>query len=252
MIRNLTVAFLCAILSIELVQTALADVNAGLAALERKDYATAYREFKPAADRGHLGAQYNIGQMYLQGFGVQKSDAEAAKWYRMAANKGLAEAQYMIGLLTLKGRGVKKDELAALDWYSKAAGQGLPYAQVALGRIYEDGPPSTMLGTDIVTRGRPDYKNAKKWFEKAAKQGDRWGQFSLGMLHAKSMNRMLYPNDPRKTEAFAEAYAWWNLAAKQGISEAKTNMDALSGDMIAWDRAKRLAKEYEAKYPIGK
>ena len=46
---------------------AWADFKAGMEAYERGDYATALTEFRPLAQQGHAGAQFNLGQMYRKG-----------------------------------------------------------------------------------------------------------------------------------------------------------------------------------------
>ena len=46
---------------------AWADFKAGVEAYERGDYATALTEFRPLAQQGHAGAQFNLGQMYRKG-----------------------------------------------------------------------------------------------------------------------------------------------------------------------------------------
>ena len=46
---------------------AWADLKAGMEAYERGDYATALTEFRPLAQQGHAGAQFNLGQMYRKG-----------------------------------------------------------------------------------------------------------------------------------------------------------------------------------------
>ncbi len=46
---------------------AWADFQAGLEAYDRGDYATALTEFRPLAQQGHAGAQFNLGQMYRKG-----------------------------------------------------------------------------------------------------------------------------------------------------------------------------------------
>ena len=43
------------------------DFMAGVVAYERGDYATALTEFRPLAQQGHAGAQFNLGQMYRKG-----------------------------------------------------------------------------------------------------------------------------------------------------------------------------------------
>jgi len=46
---------------------AWADFEAGVLAYIQGDYATALTEFRPLAQQGHAGAQFNLGQMYRKG-----------------------------------------------------------------------------------------------------------------------------------------------------------------------------------------
>ncbi|MFP6777946.1 MAG: hypothetical protein VCB06_06185 [Alphaproteobacteria bacterium] len=59
--------------------SAWADFDDGLAAAQRGDYATALEEWRPLADQGHARAQFNLGVMYDNGYGVPENDAESAK-----------------------------------------------------------------------------------------------------------------------------------------------------------------------------
>ena len=45
-------------------------------AIERGDYATAMRELRPLAEQGFASAQFNLGQLYANGQGVPKDDAQ--------------------------------------------------------------------------------------------------------------------------------------------------------------------------------
>ncbi|KAI9348458.1 TPR repeat protein [Zopfochytrium polystomum] len=65
-----------------------------------------------------------LGLMYLNGEGVAKDDAEAARWFRKAAKRGLACGQRNLGVLCLEGRGVRRDPFEARKWLEKAAEQG--------------------------------------------------------------------------------------------------------------------------------
>ena len=47
-----------------------ADFNKGLDAYNDGDYATALKEWKPLAEEGNADAQYNLGVMYKNGWGV--------------------------------------------------------------------------------------------------------------------------------------------------------------------------------------
>ena len=51
----------------------------GLDAYKNKNYATALRELNPLAEQGYADAQYNLGQMYRRGQGVQQADKTAVK-----------------------------------------------------------------------------------------------------------------------------------------------------------------------------
>ena len=61
------------------------DFQKGLAAAQAGDFATALKEWKPLAEAGDVDAQYNLGIMYDNGYGVPQDYAEAVKWYRLAA-----------------------------------------------------------------------------------------------------------------------------------------------------------------------
>jgi hypothetical protein len=116
-----------------------ADFQAGMDAYNRKDFGTAYREFLPLAEQGDAKAQFSLGLMYYNGYGVPEDDAEAVQWFRLAAKQGLAEAQYKLGLMYYNGWGVPQDYAKAVRWYRLAAEQGDPNAQYKLELMYESG-----------------------------------------------------------------------------------------------------------------
>ena len=88
---------------------------------------------KKAAEQGDAQAQFNLGNCYAKGEGVNKNLKEAAYWYRKAAEQDLAEAQFTLGRCYYNGYGIDKDFKEATYWYRKAAEQGLAKAQAALG-----------------------------------------------------------------------------------------------------------------------
>ena len=55
-------------------------------------------------------AQFALGDMYDNGWGVPQDHAKAANWYRKAAEQGDAKAQHNLGWMYYKGEGVVKDE----------------------------------------------------------------------------------------------------------------------------------------------
>jgi len=137
-----------------------ADFQKGLTAAQNGDYATALREWKPLAEQGHATAQYSLGVIYDNGYGVPENDKTAVKWYRLAAEQGNDFAQYNLGLMYDNGQGVPEDDKTAVKWYRLAAEQGNASAQSNLGAMYDD-------GTGVIQ----DYVRAHMWYNIAASSG---------------------------------------------------------------------------------
>lgn len=99
----------------------LAGFDEGLAAFDKKDYATALREWRPLASNGDARAQFNLGVMYANGRGVPQDYKEAVKWYRLAADQGNAIAQSSLGVRYANGQGVVSSRVAAYALYNVSA-----------------------------------------------------------------------------------------------------------------------------------
>ncbi len=151
------IAALCAGFTLGLTAPAGAGVDEGWAAYNRGDYATAVREWRPLAKRGHAEVQNILGFMYSKGRGVPQDYTETMGWWRKAADQGYAEAQYNLAILYFKGIGVPQDYAQAVKWFRKAAEQGNAQAQNNLGAIYFNG-----YGVG------QDYVRAYMWFNLAA------------------------------------------------------------------------------------
>ncbi|KAE9526012.1 tetratricopeptide repeat protein [Testudinibacter aquarius] len=96
-------------------------------------------QWRTYAQKGNSDAQYNLGVLYDQGWGVKQNDATAAKWYEKAAKQGDTKAQFNLGNMYYEGRGVKQNKTTAAKWFEKAAKQGHVRSQSRLGFMYEWG-----------------------------------------------------------------------------------------------------------------
>ncbi len=65
-----------------------ADFDKGLTAYQNGDYVTALNEFTPLAEQGDADAQFSLGYMYDNGWGVLQNYATAYAWYNIAASNG--------------------------------------------------------------------------------------------------------------------------------------------------------------------
>ena len=70
------------------VTPAIADFDAGMAAYQRGDYVTAFREFKPLAEKGAAQAQNILGVMYDKSQGVPQDYVQAHMWFNLAGAQG--------------------------------------------------------------------------------------------------------------------------------------------------------------------
>ncbi len=130
--------FVC-MLGVLPLQAARADLDAGLEAVQRKDYAAARVEFEILAEKGDPDAQVNLGNLYMKGWGVAQDYAAAYDWYRKAADQNSRIAQSKLGVLHYYGLGTVKDGTEAARWFEMAADRGDPSAQAALGTLYAQG-----------------------------------------------------------------------------------------------------------------
>jgi len=110
--------------SILLREALAAEYEAGLEAVQKEDYKTALRKWKPLAEAGNSDAQFGLGYMYLQGKGVVLNYKRAMNWFRLAAEQGDPDAQNNLGLMYAVGSGVVEDPVYALMWFNLAASAG--------------------------------------------------------------------------------------------------------------------------------
>ncbi len=102
------------------ITTERARYESVLAALQRRDYVTAYRRILPLANQGHAHAQYTVGFLYAFGRGVEQDPDVAIQWYRKAAEQGLPEAHIALGIMYESGASVARDLSEAHRRYSLA------------------------------------------------------------------------------------------------------------------------------------
>ena len=79
---------LAAVIAAALGTPAWADLPAAIEAYDRGDYAAAFAESKPVAERGDADAQYMMGFLYARGEGVRRNLVRAYLWFSLAARQG--------------------------------------------------------------------------------------------------------------------------------------------------------------------
>ncbi len=93
-----------------------ADLQDGINAYFDGDYAAALQNLKPEAEADDVIAQYFLGEMYLQGKGVDQDFEQAVAWYERAALNGHPDAQAALGSLEMLGLGVPRHPTSGYFW----------------------------------------------------------------------------------------------------------------------------------------
>jgi len=204
------------------------DMQRGIEAYNKGDYATALREWKPLAEQGHAKAQHNLGLMYLEGQGVNPDYKRAYELFLSSAEQGNAKSQHALGSMyepdewnmVFAPGGVLRVNLTptelseavrqAAKWYRKAAKQGHADALFQLGQM------QTEYSDDF----KLDYLTARneelKLYRKAAALGHAEAQYRLGLAYHVGFG---------VEKNYDEAGKWYGKAAKQGYRIAASSLD---------------------------
>lgn len=137
----------------------------------QKDPPLALIWFKMAAAQGHAMASNMAGRCLELGWGTAIDLVQAAAYYRQAACLGLDWGQYNLANLYATGRGLTQDEYQAFQLYWQAAQQGHAKSMNLVGRYLEEGRV-----------GPADQTAAHQWYRRSAEAGDFRGQFSLAAV----------------------------------------------------------------------
>jgi hypothetical protein len=125
--------------------------------LETKNPIKAFEYIKELADQEIPWAQYEVGNLYAQGLGVEQNGAMAIFYYGEAADFGnYAPAQCKIGQVYLHGFGLPQNLNHSARYYAKAAAQG-----------YEDSQEIFYKVLDLINSERDEDKAfLKSWVKK--------------------------------------------------------------------------------------
>ena len=80
-----------------------------------------------------------LGNCYLYGIGVNKSNEDALYWYKKSARQGNNIAQYNLGRCYLMGEIVERDYKKAFNLFKKSAAKYNIEAMFSLGCLYFEG-----------------------------------------------------------------------------------------------------------------
>lgn len=113
---------------------------AAVAAMREGNYAIAYYHWLPLAEAGDAEAQFGIGWMYHNGYGLVIDNHQTLQWWARAAQQGHLDARFALGMLYAEGdEEVARDPRWAADLYLSAARAGHEEARSMLRELLSRG-----------------------------------------------------------------------------------------------------------------
>jgi TPR repeat protein len=163
--------------------------------------------YEQAAQRGHAGAQFELGMLYKIGRRPITQDLPKARTLLGKAAPNNTAAAYEYGMLLDQGQGGDKNCREAQRWLQRAAEGGMVGAMTALG--------DSLLRS---CNGEKKPEAAAKWLRSAADKSSVAAQFSLGILYFNGDGVAKNPGEARK---------WLELAESKGHPSARFYLDRL-------------------------
>jgi len=152
--------------------SAKADYAAGQQAYASGNYAEAFRQWQRLADRGEADSQRLIGNMLLNGTGVDADIDQAFAYFHMAAAQDDVEALITLANLYREGGPVDPDYKQAVDMLYRAADTGHPIAQFDLAEIFFSGEGGVQQAKN----------HGMDWYRLSARNGILLAQFKLAQI----------------------------------------------------------------------
>ena len=175
------------------------------AAIKNGNFAEAYYLWRPLAEAGDPSAQYGIGWMYHNGYGLSVDDQKAYDWWGKAAAQNYAEAIFSIGTLYQFGYDpLKKDNRIALSYYLMAAVSGHEESRLILKTRLESGDKTI----------KPILSALLRYHLYSTISGDDYS--------ATILNQMLLKNDPRIKPVLSQLLKYHLNRAIEGDTESNT------------------------------
>lgn len=166
----------------------------------------------PAMETSANAAQseFQLGENYKSGIGVERDVELAALWYEKAASKGHAQAQHELGLLHLRGDGIARATECAEHWLALAAANGCTAANEPLALLRPQATAERHYAT-ACARACADPIGATASLERAAELGHPAAELLMGW---RAFHGVGVP------ACAATASYWYRKAAEHGMPMA--------------------------------
>ena len=154
---------------------------------KQANYTSTFNQMYAKAILGDAQSQFEIGQMFQYGIGIAQNDQAAIVFYQNAAEQQHLGAEYNLGLMYLQRAKDQSDYQTALNWLTDSAFKGNKRAQYVLARILEQGK----VGVDGTQFIQANHQQALSMLYLSASNGFGPAQYQLADYLAHEPNANL-------------------------------------------------------------
>lgn len=193
------------------------QTDRGIELFRSERYDEALTCFQTAAKAGDAEAQTRLGDMYLEGIGVEKNIQIAINMYNKAITQNYPKAMRYLGDMYRDGNGVDKDPGKAFVLYKKAADLNDSHGLLRVSQCYYSGIGvvidsvksfeycllSAEAGNEysyeqlafhyLGDGTEQDLENAAKYFELTAENRSEYGTYLLAVIYCQGPDNLLNP-----------------------------------------------------------
>lgn len=180
----------------------------GLHTVECQDFEAAFAYFYAAACQGDETAPFYLGELYMNGLGIERDLSQAASCFEEAARHENREALLRLGQLYSEES--FQDEEKAYYWYSRAYACGKREAGLALARFC------------LAPGENRDLKKAEKLLTEYVSEDNHWEDQNeacllLGQMYEGKMEGMAGADWDKAVEYYERGTALGNEACKERL-----------------------------------
>ena len=184
-------------------------------AFQKPDYKQAFEWASRSAEKNNRVGQEILGQLYLNGQGVEKDFSKAIFYFRLSAAQNNPWAQNALGNVYENGWGVQSNYDEAARWYLKAAAQGNEPAKKSLNATMAISAAAERAKLEVTSQTASKQESATLTSTTPKKT---WGGFEEGQFLSKTMvigagRTLPLPDGKWRIELIRESTAQANWAA---------------------------------------
>ena len=217
--------------------------QAGMTLYQQRYSAVAITPLEKAANLGHAGAAYQVGEILRRRYTFITEEAE--EFYRQAAEGGEVYAMLRLAKQSKLCGTLRNCDYDRERWLDLAFETALPKAEAG------DTDAMMALGSAYAVAGKP--KKDFEWIERAAKAGDAFAQYWMAIMLDEQDHGFYWTEEGRRQDVLK----WLIASAEQGYPKAMYTLareyrrDGRNAEAMPWIRRLGQTDYFEGLFEYG-